>query len=76
MTYRLDKTKISSGSFEDSAKESLSFIESTSATERLQMLEFLRAQTYVAIYHTNTSFNYLRLTRLSIRVPHRREELF
>ena len=46
MTYRLDKTKISSGSFEDSAKESLSFIESTSATERLQMLEFLRAQTY------------------------------
>ena len=46
MTYRMDRTKLNSGSFEDSAEESKSFIKSTSAIERLQILEFLRAQTY------------------------------
>ena len=46
MVYSIDRTKISHGSFEDSKKESREAMLKTSPLERLNILEFLRAQTY------------------------------
>lgn len=46
MVFKLDKSKFASGSFEESSKDSESFLRSTLPEKRLQMLEFLRSQVY------------------------------
>lgn len=46
MLYKLDKTIISSGTFEDSALESKINLKNKTPIERFEILEFLRSQTY------------------------------
>ena len=46
MEFNLNKNQISCGSFEDSKVESQNNLLNSTPLERLEMLEFLRSQTY------------------------------